>query len=192
MSFILEKFIADCQQAIKSDHAKSAISKLLAEAVSEPDQIYQEVGQPSSAKIQRLHVSSDLTIINVVWAPKMTLLPHNHNMWAVIGVYAGREDNIFWRRLEGDPKGQIKAAGAKSIGPGEVQALGEKLIHSVTNPTSDFTAAIHIYGGDFFAQKRSEWDPQSLHETSYDLDKNMKLFEAENAILGMREKAGTQ
>ena len=192
MSFKLENFINDCQHAIKSDHAKSAISKLLAEVVTEPDEIYQELGQPSSAKIERLHVSSDLTIINVVWAPKMTLLPHNHNMWAVIGVYCGREDNIFWRRLADDTGGQIEAAGAKSIGPGEVQALGEKLIHSVTNPTSDFTAAIHIYGGDFFAQERSEWDPQSLQEKPYDVDKNMMLFEAENAILGLREKAGSQ
>jgi predicted metal-dependent enzyme (double-stranded beta helix superfamily) len=32
---------------------------------------------------------------NVVWAPKMTIMPHNHCMWAVIGVYTGREDNIF-------------------------------------------------------------------------------------------------
>lgn len=192
MSFKLGKFISDCQEAITSDHAKSTISKLLAEVVTKPDDIYQQLGQPRTAKIERLHVSSDLTIINVVWAPKMTLLPHNHNMWAVIGVYCGREDNIFWRRLDGDPAGQIEAAGAKSIGPGEVQTLGEKLIHSVTNPTSDFTAAIHIYGGDFFAQARSEWDPQSLQEQSYDVDKNLMLFEAENAILGLREKASRQ
>ena len=88
MSFNLEKFINDCQDAIKLDHAKSAISKLLAKVVTKPDEICQEVGQPSSAKIERLHVSSELTIINVVWAPKMTILPHNHNMWAVIGCQA--------------------------------------------------------------------------------------------------------
>ena len=28
-------------------------------------------------------------------------MPHNHEMWAVIGVYTGREDNIFWRRIPG-------------------------------------------------------------------------------------------
>jgi len=27
----------------------------------------------------------------------MTIMPHNHRMWAVIGIYTGREDNIFWR-----------------------------------------------------------------------------------------------
>jgi uncharacterized protein YjbI with pentapeptide repeats len=45
-----------------------------------------------------LYHASDLTILNVVWAPRMTIMPHNHQMWAVIGIYTGREDNIFWRR----------------------------------------------------------------------------------------------
>jgi len=27
----------------------------------------------------------------------MTIMPDNHRMWAVIGIYTGREDNIFWR-----------------------------------------------------------------------------------------------
>jgi predicted metal-dependent enzyme (double-stranded beta helix superfamily) len=97
---------------------------------------------------------------------------------------SGRQDNIFWRRLDGDPAGQIEAAGAKSIGLGEVQALGEKLIHSVTNPTSDFTAAIHIYGGDFFAQARSEWDPQPLQEQSYDIIKTSCRLRQKMRFLG--------
>ena len=46
----------------------------------------------------------------------------------------------------------------------DVQPLGDDIIHSVTNPTSKFTAAIHIYGGDFFAAHRSEWDPDTLSE----------------------------
>ena len=46
----------------------------------------------------------------------MTIMPHNHRMWAVIGVYTGREDNIFWRRLPGAGRGMIEAAGAKSLG----------------------------------------------------------------------------
>ena len=43
----------------------------------------------------------------------MTIMPHNHEMWAVIGIYTGREDNMFWRRVEGAPDGHIEAAGAK-------------------------------------------------------------------------------
>ena len=42
----------------------------------------------------------------------MTIWPHNHQMWAVIGIYSGREDNIFWRRL---PKGKVEAAAARAL-----------------------------------------------------------------------------
>jgi len=103
-------------------------------------------------------------------------------MWAVVGVYCGREDNIFWRRAA-DDNSRIEAAGARSIGAGEARSLGRNIIHSVTNPTSNFTGAIHVYGGDFFAVERSEWNPESLMEQPFDVDKNMALFERENERL---------
>ncbi len=37
------------------------------------------------------------------------------------------------------------------------------------------------FGGDFFAQPRSEWDPETLSERPYDVTKNMRLFEEANA-----------
>ena len=42
--------------------------------------------------------------------------------------------------------------------------LGQDIIHSVTNPIPRLTGAIHVYGGDFFAIERSEWDPETLAE----------------------------
>jgi hypothetical protein len=43
------------------------------------------------------------------------------------------------------------------------------------------TGAIHVYGGDFFGTERSEWDPETLLEQRYDVEKNMRLFEEANA-----------
>jgi len=110
----------------------------------------------------------------------MTLMPHNHEMWAVIGVYSGREDNIFWRRLPDRSDGRIRAAGARELCVGDVAPLGKDIIHSVTNPIPRLTGAIHVYGGDFFETPRSEWDPESLLEGRYDVEKNMRLFEEAN------------
>jgi len=76
----------------------------------------------------------------------------------------------------------IEAAGASSLFPGDACSPGRDIIHSVTNPSSKFTAAIHVYGGDFFAAERSEWDPESLQEGRYDVAKNMKMFEDANAL----------
>lgn len=187
MAFQLNQFISGCLSAVETGSARERVAELVTDAIADPDALAAELGRPERATVEKLHVSDLLTVINVVWAPRMTLLPHDHKMWAVIGVYGGREDNIFWRREENDAAGHIAAAGAMSLGPGEVKALGENTIHSVTNPTPGFTRAIHVYGGNFFTQPRSEWDPETLQEHSYDINKNMALFEAENALLELRK-----
>ena len=47
-------------------------------------------------------------------------------------------------------------------------------------PTSKFTTAIHVYGGDFFAAQRSEWDPETLSEQSSDGERARQIFEEAN------------
>ena len=183
MAFELERFIADCAAAVNDSAPTKAVREAVARAVADPRSLLQVLGEPTRGGIQRLHVSDELTVLNVIWAPRMTLMPHNHNMWATIGVYGGREDNIFWRRLPDDGKGRIEAAGAKSLGPADVRPLGDDIIHSVTNPTARLTGAIHVYGGDFFTTERSEWDPENLEERPYDIEKNVKYFEDANRLL---------
>jgi len=108
-------------------------------------------------------------------------MPHDHRMWAVIGVYTGREDNIFWRRVAGEAGGLIEPAGAKSLSERCAEPLGRDVIHSVTNPLGRLTAAIHVYGGDFYGAKRSDWDPENLLERDYDFALHRRMFEEANA-----------
>ena len=86
---------------------------------------------------------------------------------------------MFWRRVEHT----IEAAGARTLGTGDVTTLGRDIIHSVTNPIGRLTGAIHVYGGDFFSVPRSEWDPERLEELPYDVQKTMRLFEESNRLL---------
>lgn len=159
--FSVDTFVADCRAALSDEKAAQAsMREILARAVSDPAAILAELGEPTQPSIAKLHHSDDLTIINVVWGPHMTVMPHNHEMWANIGVYAGREDNIYWRRTDTQDGAGIEAAGAQSLASKDVATLGSDLIHSVTNPVTKLTSAIHVYGGDFFAVERSEWDPE--------------------------------
>ncbi len=178
-----DRFIEDCRTAVAADPTHKTAREVVARAVSDPALVLAALGEPAQAGVTPLHRSPELTILNVVWAPRMTIMPHNHLMWAVIGVYSGREDNIFWRRLPGDARGLIEAAGAKSLGARCAEPLGRDVIHSVTNPLDRLTGAIHVYGGDFFAVSRSEWDPETLLEGRYDLPKNMRRFEEANRAL---------
>jgi predicted metal-dependent enzyme (double-stranded beta helix superfamily) len=103
-------------------------------------------------------------------------------MWAIIGIHTGREDNILWRRIPGEPNGRIEAAGAKALRERDALPLGPEIIHSVTNPIGRLTGAIHVYGGDFFGVPRSEWDPEQLVEQPGDVQRTLQLFEESNRL----------
>lgn len=187
-TFDLDRFIADCREALCDGTPERAVREVSARALADPSGVQRALGDPKRAEIQRLHQSPELTIINVIWAPRMTLMPHNHQMWSVIAVYSGREDNIFWKRVGGRDERKIEAAGARALSNGDVVSLGRDIIHSVTNPIPKFTAALQIYGGDFFAQPRSEWDAETLLEQPLDIQKTQRLFEEANApMFGQRD-----
>ncbi len=179
--FDLDQFTADCRAALAADRSHRHVRDVVARAVADPTSTLKGLGEPKCAGVHTLYRSGDLTILNVVWAPMMTIMPHNHSMWAVIGIYTGREDNIFWRRLPGNP-GKVEAAGAKALCVRDSAPLGPDIIHSVTNPIPRLTGAIHVYGGDFFdPTHRSEWNPETLLEGPFDPERAVRRFEEANA-----------
>jgi len=182
MGFDRDQFVADCLTASKEVASQVAVRHVLNRAVSDPAGVLHAFGEPKRAEMQKIFQSNQLTILNVIWAPYMTLVPHNHHMWALIGIYTGREDNIYWRRVPGKPGGLVEAMGAKALCEKETLSLGHEIIHSVTNPISRLTGAIHIYGGDYFAVARSEWDAESLQEQASDGERMQRRFDEANAL----------
>ena len=98
--FNRDHFIQDCRQAVVE--GQGAVREVVAKAVSDSAGVMAAFGEPEHAGISPLYRSPDLTIINFTWAPCMSLMPHNHHMFAVIGIYAGREYNVFWRRTDAE------------------------------------------------------------------------------------------
>ena len=184
--FNKECFIEACKAAVGD--GQKAIRDVVLRAVADPAGVIAELGEPDMAGGYPLYQANDLTIINFIWAPYMTLLPHNHHMFAAIGLYGGREDNVFWRRLDTDTGPQLEAAGAESMGPGQVATLGPEIVHSVANPIRKLTSAIHVYGGDFFNPPvpRSQWDHETLIEEPWDMQNTHNVFRQAD----MRYKAG--
>ena len=181
--FDKDRFVEDCRAAVAV--GQKAVREVVLAAVGDTAGIVAELGEPGQSGVYPLYSGADATVINFVWAPCMTLLPHNHNMFAVVGIYSGREDNLFWRRLPpnashaGNGAGPgIEAAGADSMGTGQVATLGRDIIHSVANPITKLTSALHVYGGDFFNPpvQRSQWDHESLTEQPWDMEHTRGVF----------------
>jgi len=180
--FELDQFVSDCRAALREDAPQRAVREVVARAVSSSRDVIQVLGEPQRAEMRTLYRSDDLTILNVIWAPWMNLLPHNHQMWAIIGLYTGREDNIFWRRVAGS-KGLVEAAGARALREKDAEPLGRDIIHSVSNPIPRLTGAINVYGGDFFGVPRSEWDAETLLEQQCSGEKMARRFEEANGLM---------
>lgn len=181
----IDRFVADCIAANEGPDAQTAVNEVLARTVSTPEAVLGALGEPGKAGLNVLLSSPTLTIFAAIWTPQMNLMPHDHLMWANIGIYTGREDNIFWKRT---PDG-IKAFGADALFVRDTAMLPEDTLHSVTNPLQRFTGGIHIYGGDFFDTTRSQWNPETLEEEPSDGAKIRKMFERENERLGLNQEA---
>lgn len=185
MSFDRDRFVEDCVVASRERDAQAAVREVLSRAVSEPAAVLSRLGAAGKAGLEVMHRSSTLTIFAAYWAPQMSLPAHDHRMWALIGLFSGREDNIYWHRTAG----RLQARGASVLFPRDVAMLPVDAIHSVTNPLLRFTGGLHIYGGDFFDTPRSQWDPESLVEEPSNGATITAMFERENQRLA-RERCG--
>ena len=177
--FEIEQFCADCREAMKEKDQQRAVREIVARMVSDPTKLMKAIGEPQRAGVNALYRSDDLTVLNLIWGPEMSLMPHDHNMWAVIGIYDGREENTFYRR---DPEDGLTKLGLKVMETNDCSFLDETAIHAVYNPLTKLTSALHVYGGDFFGAPRSEWDPDTYQEAPYDVEKNVGLFEVSNKL----------
>ncbi|HET9050824.1 MAG TPA: hypothetical protein VFO60_03925, partial [Candidatus Dormibacteraeota bacterium] len=173
----VEELIGACRGALTEAQPTLAVREIVARAVAEPARLQRALGPISEGGLHVLHGSAELSVLHVVWAPRMHLPPHDHRMWAVIGIHGGAEDNHFFRRRGAG----IEAAGGRELREGDVFVLGADGVHSVTNPlTTSFTGAIHVYGGDFVHAARSEWDDETLEERDWDYARAQRLFTEAN------------
>jgi predicted metal-dependent enzyme (double-stranded beta helix superfamily) len=176
VAFEVVAFVDACRDAARESQPQLAVRDLLERVTANPVEVEAALASPPVAGITPWHVAADLTVLHVVWPPAMALFPHDHRMWAAIGVYGGQEDNAFFRRGDDD---RIVSSGGRELRARDVLLLGDDAIHAVTNPQPRaLTAAIHVYGGDFFATPRRAWTPDTLTEHPYDNDEVARTFRA--------------
>jgi predicted metal-dependent enzyme (double-stranded beta helix superfamily) len=166
-----DELVAECIAAVAEPEPRLAVREILRRAVREP------AGYGGHVGFDVLYAAPDLTVMDVVWPPLAALVPHDHRMWAVIGIYAGQEDNTFYRR-DGTT---IVESGGKEMREGDVSLLGDDVVHRVTNPTRRPTGGLHVYGGDLFGVPRSQWMGSPLREQAFDAAEAQREFERADA-----------
>jgi len=163
----IDEFVAQCSIAVQEDRGPGAAKEVVERAVRDR-RLLEEL--PLEANVKILHSADDLTILHVVMAERPEdagrPIPHNHLMWALIGVTHGSEANEFFRRSGRtiQPSGH-----GRVIGEGEVLMMGDNTIHSVKNPSSQrLSSALHVYGGNLVAAEKTMWPEPDGHEEAFD------------------------
>ena len=158
-SFDLQRFVADCREAAGDVRR---VTELVRAAVAQPDAVRAAVQASVTTPGERvLYQSDDLTVLNVRIPPGFRSPPHNHSIWAVVGIYEGQEDNTFYRLLDGEVR-MIERHEVRAPG---VLTMDGSTIHAIANPLAQVTCGLHVYGGHLDDAPRTLWDPDT-HESA--------------------------
>ena len=184
-SFDLARFIDDCREALGTSDPPKAVQSIMAQALRDPAALQAALevnrnGQGDPRQYVVLAQSPELTVMKVFCPGRLLSPPHNHLTWAVIGLYRGHEDNVFYHRegarLVEDERRTLRAP--------EVLVLQADAIHRIANPLPEPSYGIHVYGGSLGNPARSLWNPFTLIEEPFAPDVMLK-YERELAKRGL-------
>lgn len=161
--------IEQCEAALDSANPQAKIEAILLAAAKEPAVVAAIAKRTKFQSLEDLALfrSDHLTLLAGALPAHFSVGPHNHNLWSVVSVCAGQEDNQFYKR---DGEG-LRQIGSKSIVAPGVLANGVDVIHAIRNPLESPLLMLHAYGGDLFATPRSNWDPVTHKEIPFDWEK---------------------
>ena len=160
MTFDPDELVAECRAALLDGEPTTAVREIVAAAVVDGGAIDDALGVENPTFPSALFASDDLTVQRLTWWPGYRSLPHEHRMWAVVGVYDGVEVNRLYRRSGST----VEELETREVDAGTVIVLDETAIHSVENPLRTRTAGIHVYGGAILTQERSSWAPDGREQ----------------------------
>ena len=173
-----QEFVSKCLQALTDPDAELAVREIVSETVSQPEALQAGLATTAPGPIT-WYQSPALTVQRIVWPNGVITPPHEHRMWAVVGVYQGQEDNTLWKRI---PHG-VEEVGSRELSARDVLLLGPDAIHAVANPCRYPTIGLHVYGGDIISTPRSEWDYAGQNEHLFDIAK------VEEIVAGLMAKS---
>lgn len=171
MTTDLDQLIADCRDALAQDRPQSALKEVLERTVARPADLLAALPADRQQSIP-IHVSDELTILQIVNAPGFAFLPHDHGSWSACAYYAGRERNTFYRRT---PHG-LERANGKDYDAGTVSLMGADAIHSIENPLRTNNAALHVFAGNPFTAACSQWHPDTFEQAPFDIPYVMAMY----------------
>lgn len=151
--FTLDSFLQQLKEAAKTANPEQQVYQVMQQVFT--------VHIESAADIFRqldddviLYEDSVIAVLHYRMPTGVVVPPHDHQLYAIIGVYEGVEENHFYQAMNN----QLICQAVKPIGKGEVILMRPESIHSVQTANNQHSAAIHVYLGELTKVKRSRFD----------------------------------
>ena len=150
----IQELVERCRDSATTQDPVTAVTEALGAFLHQPD-LARQLGPADRSTYEALYRGRDLLVLHGVVPPTpRPVAPHDHRMWAVIGVYHGQEDNQLFARTD---DAALEPTEQFSLTPGEIRPLDATTIHSVRAAGGQYLGAVHVYGGDLFGTPRSTW-----------------------------------
>lgn len=171
----LDKFVADCKEALKTRNPAALVEGLVREAIADPeglDAAFNERVKGPTLQDRIIYGDDQLSVVQIATPPGLRSPVHNHCMWAVIGVYDGEEHNRFFSDAAENGEGAPEEIGDRLLKQGDICVLSADDIHAIHNPLPTKSYAIHVYGGDLVNREgRSVWNPKTNRREDYEINR---------------------
>ena len=161
------RFVEACISSSADGDPLSAVREVVLRAVSDPVALESAFPEPLADDDDDgvLFRSADLLIAHVSFPPRFSTGIHEHKVPAVIGVWAGHENNHLFARSD---RG-LRSLGVQRVAVSEVLTMSADAIHDVHSPELSHSSALHVYLGDITAIERSRWDDTASDPVPFDL-----------------------
>ena len=135
------EFIDACREVAGGDTPTGDVFELVAAFLHQPN-LRNLLGGGDRSTYEALYRGEDLLVLHGVVPPTPApVAPHDHRMWAVIGVYQGLEHNELFVRTDG---GGLASVDRFTVAAGDVRTLDPSTIHSVQARGDRYLGAIHV------------------------------------------------
>lgn len=168
--FNLDRFVAELREAVSRDDAPQRVRALMQDAFRDPAAV-RDAMSGFDGEEEILFEDDSVSIWYVGFDPHKHVPPHDHQIDATIGVYAGDEINHFYLP-EADG---LQRKSSRRLGPGDVISLCPDTIHSVETANAEWSYGIHVYLGPLTRTSRSLFDWDSGERISADDDAFARL-----------------
>ena len=171
----LDEFVASLTTLLDSPRNEAELlhqgADLLRGLVACDDWLPPQFAEPDPQRYRQYLLYRDpdekFSVVSFVWGPGQKTPVHDHQVWGLVGVLRGAEDEIRYVRQAG---GTLQATGQARLSPGQVEAVSPAIgdIHEVANAFADrVSISVHVYGADIGTVSRHTYDAATGTQTRF-------------------------